>query len=234
MLYGTGLTEADMQKPQVGIASMWYEGNTCNMHLNRLAERVEGRGRSRPGMVGMRFNTIGVSDGISMGTEGMSYSLQSRDLIADSIETVMEAQWYDANISMPGCDKNMPGCLIAMGRLNRPALMVYGGTIRAGHLASDESLDIVSAFQCYGQYLRRHDRRDRAAAGRAHSLPRRRRLRRHVHGQHDGLGDRSPGHVAALQLVDSGRRSGEARRMLSAPARRFASCSSATSSRATS
>ncbi|HEY5311404.1 MAG TPA: dihydroxy-acid dehydratase, partial [Pirellulales bacterium] len=108
MLYGTGLTEADMQKPQVGISSVWYEGNTCNMHLNRLAERVK-QGVVASGMVGMRFNTIGVSDGISMGTSGMSYSLQSRDLIADSIETVMAAQWYDANISLPGCDKNMPG-----------------------------------------------------------------------------------------------------------------------------
>jgi dihydroxy-acid dehydratase len=151
MLYGTGMTEADMQKAQVGIASVWYEGNTCNMHLNTLAARVK-EGVVAAGLVGMRFNTIGVSDGISMGTEGMSYSLQSRDLIADSIETVMGAQWYDANISLPGCDKNMPGCLIAMGRLNRPALMVYGGTIRAGHW-KDEALDIVSAFQCYGQYL---------------------------------------------------------------------------------
>ena len=133
MLYATGLTEADMQKPQVGIASVWYEGNPCNMHLNGLAERVK-EGVIAAGMVGMRFNTIGVSDGISMGTDGMSYSLQSRDLIADSIETVMAAQWYDANISLPGCDKNMPGCLIAMGRLNRPSLMVYGGTIRAGHV----------------------------------------------------------------------------------------------------
>ncbi|MBI2824295.1 MAG: dihydroxy-acid dehydratase [Planctomycetia bacterium] len=151
MLYGTGLTEADMQKAQVGIAAMWYDGNTCNMHLNRLAERVK-EGVTAAGLVGMRFNTIGVSDGISMGTEGMSYSLQSRDLIADSIETVTCAQWYDANIALPGCDKNMPGCLIAMGRLNRPALMVYGGTIRAGH-ADGEALDIVSAFQCYGQFL---------------------------------------------------------------------------------
>ena len=132
MLYGTGMTEADMQKAQVGIASVWYEGNTCNMHLNHLAARVK-EGVVAAGLVGMRFNTIGVSDGISMGTEGMSFSLQSRDLIADSIETVMGAQWYDANISLPGCDKNMPGCLIAMGRLNRPAMMVYGGTIRAGH-----------------------------------------------------------------------------------------------------
>jgi len=151
MLFGTGLTEEDMHKPQVGIASVWYEGNTCNMHLNDLAAKVK-EGVQAAGLVGMRFNTIGVSDGISMGTEGMSYSLQSRDLIADSIETVMGGQWYDANISIPGCDKNMPGCLIAMGRLNRPSLMVYGGTIRAGHLA-DRKLDIVSAFQCYGEYL---------------------------------------------------------------------------------
>jgi dihydroxy-acid dehydratase len=151
MLYATGLTEADMQKPQVGISSVWYEGNPCNMHLNRLSEKVK-EGVTAAGMVGMRFNTIGVSDGISMGTDGMSYSLPSRDLIADSIETVMGAQWYDANISLPGCDKNMPGCLIAMGRLNRPSLMVYGGTIKPGHVG-DEKLDIVSAFQCYGQYI---------------------------------------------------------------------------------
>ena len=129
MLYGVGLTEEDMHKPQVGIASVWYEGNTCNMHLLELAEKVK-EGVVAAGMVGMRFNTIGVSDGISMGTEGMSYSLQSRDLIADSIETIMAAQWYDACIALPGCDKNMPGCLIAMGRLNRPSIMVYGGTIR--------------------------------------------------------------------------------------------------------
>ena len=151
MLYGTGLTDADMDKPQVGIASVWYEGNTCNMHLLQLAERVKA-GVVASGLVGMRFNTIGVSDGISMGTEGMSYSLQSRDLIADSIETVMSAQWYDANISIPGCDKNMPGCLMAMGRLNRPALMIYGGTIRPGHRGPD-TLDVISAFQSYGQYL---------------------------------------------------------------------------------
>jgi dihydroxy-acid dehydratase len=151
MLYGTGLTEADMSKPQVGIASVWYEGNTCNMHLNVLAEHVKA-GVEEAGLVGMRFNTIGVSDGISMGTEGMSYSLQSRDLIADSIETVMGAQWYDANISLPGCDKNMPGCLMAMGRINRPSIMVYGGTIRAGCL-DEKKLDIISAFQSYGEYI---------------------------------------------------------------------------------
>ncbi len=151
MLYATGLTEADMHKPQVGIASMWYDGNSCNMHLNDLAATVR-TGVAATGMVGMRFNTIGVSDGISMGTGGMSYSLQSRDLIADSIETVMSAQWYDALIALPGCDKNMPGCLIAMGRLNRPSLMIYGGTIRAGH-ANNQALDIVSAFQCYGEFI---------------------------------------------------------------------------------
>ncbi len=151
MLYGTGLQPSDMTKPQVGIVSMWFEGNTCNMHLDRLAQVVK-EGAVAAGMVGMRFNTIGVSDGISMGTEGMSYSLQSRDLIADSIETVMAAQWYDACIAIPGCDKNMPGCLIAMGRLNRPAMMIYGGTIRAG-IWKDKKLDIVSAFQCYGEYV---------------------------------------------------------------------------------
>jgi dihydroxy-acid dehydratase len=144
MLHGTGLTAADMDKAQVGISSVWYEGNTCNMHLNDLAAKVR-EGVVAAGLVGMRFNTIGVSGGISMGTDGMSYSLQSRDLIADSIETVMSAQWYDANISLPGC-------LIAMGRLNRPALMIYGGTIKPGHY-HDETLDIVSAFQSYGEYI---------------------------------------------------------------------------------
>jgi dihydroxy-acid dehydratase len=159
MLYGTGMSEADMSKPQIGIASMWYEGNTCNMHLNKLAAQVK-EGVTAADMVGMRFNTIGVSDGISMGTEGMCYSLQSRDLIADSIETVMHAQWYDANISIPGCDKNMPGCVMAMARVNRPSLMIYGGTIKPGHMpaaagghAEGETLDIVSAFQCYGEFI---------------------------------------------------------------------------------
>jgi dihydroxy-acid dehydratase len=151
MLYATGLTEADMNKAQIGISSVWYDGNPCNMHLNKLAEKVK-EGVQACGMVGMRFNTIGVSDGISMGTEGMSYSLQSRDLIADSIETVTCGQWYDANISIPGCDKNMPGCIMAMARFNRPSLMVYGGTIRAGCLG-DKKLDIVSAFQVYGEYI---------------------------------------------------------------------------------
>jgi len=152
MLYGAGLTEADMDKAQVGIASMWYEGNTCNMHLNDLASRVK-EGVIAADLVGMRFNTIGVSDGISMGTDGMSYSLQSRDLIADSIETVMAAQWYDALIALPGCDKNMPGCVMAMARLDRPSLMVYGGTIRAGCTTRHPKLDVVSAFQSYGEFI---------------------------------------------------------------------------------
>ncbi len=151
MLYATGLTEEDMGKPQVGIASMWYEGNPCNMHLLDLAQKVK-EGVRAAGMVPMRFNTIGVSDGISMGTEGMSYSLQSRDLIADSIETVMAAHWYDANVSLPGCDKNMPGSLMAMGRLNRPSLMIYGGTIRPGYYEG-RKLDIVSVFQAYGEHV---------------------------------------------------------------------------------
>src|SRR5436853_3383882 len=151
MLYAAGLSDADMEKPQVGISSMWFEGNSCNMHLLQLAEKVKD-GVKAAGMVGFRFNTIGVSDGISMGTDGISFSLQSRDLIADSIETVMNAQWYDANISLPGCDKNMPGCVMAMGRLNRPSLMVYGGTIRAGS-HNGQKVDVISAFQTYGEYL---------------------------------------------------------------------------------
>jgi dihydroxy-acid dehydratase len=151
MLYATGLTEADMSKAEVGISSVWYEGNSCNMHLNLLADEVK-KGVVDAGLVGMRFNTIGVSDGISMGTDGMSYSLQSREIIADSVETVMNAQWYDANVSLPGCDKNMPGVIIGMARVNRPALMVYGGTIKPGHW-HNQTLDIVSAFQSYGQFI---------------------------------------------------------------------------------
>ncbi|KAI9718321.1 MAG: dihydroxy-acid dehydratase ilv3 [Chrysothrix sp. TS-e1954] len=154
MLYATGLSEADMSKPQVGISSMWYTGNPCNMHLMDLSNKVR-EGVSRCGLLPMQFNTIGVSDGISMGTKGMRYSLQSRDLIADSIETVMRAQWYDGNISLPGCDKNMPGVIMAMGRVNVPSLMVYGGTIAPGcaKTLNNEAIDIVSAFQAYGQYI---------------------------------------------------------------------------------
>src|SRR5881628_385492 len=151
MLYGIGLTDADLSKPQVGVCSMWYDGNTCNMHLGGLATVVK-EAVNGCGLVGLRFNTIGVSDGMSMGTRGMSYSLPSRDLIADSIETVVNAQWYDALVAIPGCDKNMPGSLIAMARLNRPALMVYGVTIRAGY-ALGQPRDIISAFQSYGEYV---------------------------------------------------------------------------------
>jgi dihydroxy-acid dehydratase len=169
MLYATGMRPEDMGKAQVGIASVWYEGNPCNMHLLDLAAHVK-QGVAAAGLIGMRFNTIGVSDGISMGTEGMSFSLQSRDLIADSIETIMGAQWYDGLIAIPGCDKNMPGCLIAMGRLNRPALMVYGGTIKPGRYR-DQTLDIVSAFQCYGQFISGQISEDERAAIVRHSCP---------------------------------------------------------------
>jgi len=151
MLYGAGLTPDDMAKPQVGIASVWYEGNTCNMHLLDLAAAAK-EGVDGTGCLGLRFNTVGVSDGISMGTDGMSYSLQSRDLIADSIETVMAAQWYDANISIPGCDKNMPGCMMAIARLDRPSLVIYGGTIRSGEFRGGK-IDIISAFQSYGEAI---------------------------------------------------------------------------------
>lgn len=149
MLYGIGLSEEDLDKAQVGVVSMGYEGNTCNMHLNDLAKYVK-QGVKQSGLVGLIFNTIGVSDGISNGTEGMKYSLVSRDIIADSIETVVNAQWYDSVIAIPGCDKNMPGAIIAMGRLNRPAIMVYGGTIHSGKY-KDESLNIVSAFEALGK-----------------------------------------------------------------------------------
>jgi dihydroxy-acid dehydratase len=149
MLYGIGLTEEDLKKAQVGIVSTGYEGNTCNMHLNDLAKNIK-TSVWEADLVGLIFNTIGVSDGISNGTDGMRYSLVSRDIIADSIETVMGAQWYDAMIAVVGCDKNMPGSVIAMGRLNRPSIMVYGGTIHSGKWKG-ESLNIVSAFEALGK-----------------------------------------------------------------------------------
>ncbi|MEY3507548.1 MAG: dihydroxy-acid dehydratase [Bacteroidota bacterium] len=151
MYYGIGLTDADLAKPQVGIASMGYDGNTCNMHLNDLAAVVK-KGVWDAHMVGLVFNTIGVSDGMSNGTPGMRYSLVSRDVIADSIEAICGAQYYDGIIAIPGCDKNMPGSLIAMGRLNRPSIMVYGGTIAPGHYKGQD-LNIVSAFEALGQKL---------------------------------------------------------------------------------
>jgi dihydroxy-acid dehydratase len=151
MLYGIGLTEEDLKKAQVGIVSMGYDGNTCNMHLNELA-RVIKQGVWDNDLVGLIFNTIGVSDGISNGTDGMRYSLVSRDIIADSIETVCGAQYYDGLIAVPGCDKNMPGSVIAMGRLNRPAIMVYGGTIAPGKYKG-EDLNIISAFEALGKKM---------------------------------------------------------------------------------
>jgi len=151
MLYGIGLTEDDMNKAQVGIVSMGWDGNTCNMHLNELAKIVKQSVWDND-LVGLVFNTIGVSDGISMGTDGMRYSLVSRDIIADSIEAVCGAQYYDALIAVPGCDKNMPGSVIAMGRLNRPSIMVYGGTIAAGRYKG-EDLNIVSAFEALGKKI---------------------------------------------------------------------------------
>ncbi|KAE8370907.1 dihydroxy-acid dehydratase [Aspergillus caelatus] len=152
MLYATGLDEQDMSKAQVGISSVWFEGNPCNKHLLDLSSLVRDS-VAKAGLVPMRFNSIGVSDGISMGTTGMRYSLQSREIIADGIETVMNGQWYDANISLPGCDKNMPGVLMAMGRVNRPSIMMYGGSIKPGCSATGQPLDLVSAFQSYGQYI---------------------------------------------------------------------------------
>ena len=151
MLYGIGLTDEDLAKAQVGIVSMGYDGNTCNMHLNDLAKIVK-TGVWDSQLVGLIFNTIGVSDGISNGTDGMRYSLVSRDIIADSIEAVCGAQYYDSLIAIPGCDKNMPGSIIAMGRLNRPAIMVYGGTIAPGHYKGQD-LNIVSAFEALGQKI---------------------------------------------------------------------------------
>jgi dihydroxy-acid dehydratase len=151
MLYGIGLTDDDLKKAQVGIASMGYDGNTCNMHLNDLAKLVKESVWNEE-LVGLIFNTIGVSDGMSNGTEGMRYSLVSRDIIADSIEAVCGAQYYDGLIALPGCDKNMPGTLIAMGRLNRPSIMVYGGTIKPGHYKG-EDLNIVSAFEALGKKI---------------------------------------------------------------------------------
>jgi dihydroxy-acid dehydratase len=151
MLYGIGLTREDLTKAQVGIVSMGYDGNTCNMHLNELAAVVK-KGVWNNDLVGLMFHTIGISDGITNGTEGMRYSLVSRDLIADSIETVCGGHYYDGLIALPGCDKNMPGAIIAMGRLNRPAIMVYGGSIHSGNYKG-ESLNIVSAFEALGQKM---------------------------------------------------------------------------------
>ncbi|VDC04443.1 unnamed protein product [Peniophora sp. CBMAI 1063] len=154
MLYATeGInSDEDFNKAMVGVASVWYEGNPCNRHLLGLGQRVK-KSLENAGIVGYQFGTVGVSDGISMGTRGMSFSLQSRDLIADQVESAAGGHWLDGMVTVPGCDKNMPGVLIALGRLNRPGMMVYGGTIRPGSCAGQPQLDLVSAFQSYGQYL---------------------------------------------------------------------------------
>ncbi|PCJ55362.1 MAG: dihydroxy-acid dehydratase, partial [Candidatus Hydrogenedentota bacterium] len=155
MLHAVGFENKDFRKTQIGIASTWSMVTPCNMHINVLAEEV-GKGVDKNGGKAVPFNTITISDGISMGTEGMKYSLVSREVIADSIETVVGCQWFDGVVAIGGCDKNMPGCLIAMGRLNRPALMVYGGTIKPGCTVFDgkeEPRDVVSAFQSYGEHL---------------------------------------------------------------------------------
>src|ERR1043165_6097773 len=152
MYYAIGFKEEDFAKAQVGIASMGWDGNPCNMHLNDLATSVRDSVNATEDLIGLRFHTIGVSDGISMGTDGMRYSLVSRDVIADSIETNAGAQYYDALITIPGCDKNMPGSIMAMGRLNRPSIMLYGGTIAAGHYKGQD-LNIISAFEALGQKI---------------------------------------------------------------------------------
>src|SRR3954464_1645855 len=153
MYYAIGFKEEDFKKAQVGVVSMGWDGNPCNMHLNDFATKVKDSVNKVDGLLGLRFYTIGVSDGISMGTDGMRYSLVSRDVIADSIETNAGAQYYDALICIPGCDKNMPGSVMAMGRLNRPSIMLYGGTIASGHYNGQDNLNIVSAFEALGQKL---------------------------------------------------------------------------------
>ncbi len=151
MLHAIGLSKTDLKKPQIGIASMGWDGNPCNMHLNGLAGDIK-ESINKEELIGLVFNTIGVSDGISMGTSGMRFSLPSRDIIADSIETVVSAQWYDGVVAVVGCDKNMPGAMMALGRLNRPGIVVYGGTIAPGCHAG-KNLDIVSAFEALGQKI---------------------------------------------------------------------------------
>ena len=152
MLYALNLNSYDFNKGQIGIGSNWFEGNPCNNHLNKLSEVVKSSINKNKNLLGFRFNTIGVSDGISMGTKGMRYSLPSREIIADSYETMVEAHSYDGNISIPGCDKNMPGCMMAMIRVNQPSFMIYGGSIKPGRL-DNKDIDIVDAFQAYGNYL---------------------------------------------------------------------------------
>ena len=188
MLFGAGLSEADMSLAQVGIVSSGFEGNPCNMHLNDLAAEARNGVRSAD-MVGFVSNTIGVSDGISMGTFGMRYSLPSREVIADSIETIASAQHYDGVIAIMGCDKNMPGAVIAMARLDRPSLMIYGGTIAPGHL-NGNTLDVISSFEALGQHMAGKITMEEFEQVVRQQLSRRGGLRRDVYGQYHGLRDR--------------------------------------------
>ena len=152
MLYAIGLNETDLKKGQVGIGSTWYDSNPCNNHLNKLSSEVKKSINKNKNLIGFEFNTIGVSDGQTNGHSGMNYSLPSRDLIADSYETIVKAHLYDGNIAIPGCDKNLPGCLMGMITINRPSFMIYGGSIKSGKL-DNKNIDIVDAFQSYGNYL---------------------------------------------------------------------------------
>ena len=152
MLYSLGLSQKDLKKPQIGIGTVWYESNPCNSHLSSISNKVKDNFKNK-NLLGFKFNSIGVSDGISMGTSGMQYSLLSRELIADSFETICQAHHYDGLISIPGCDKNLPGVLISMVRLNRPSFIIYGGAMRPNYYKNQE-LDIVSAFESYGKLLK--------------------------------------------------------------------------------
>ena len=211
MLHAVGFTRADFAKPQVGVCSTWSQVTPCNMHIDRLAVAAAA-GADAAGAKAVIFNTITVSDGISMGTEGMRYSLVSREVIADSIETVAGAEGFDGLVTIGGCDKNMPACAMAIARLDRPAVFVYGGTIMPGDWRG-QPVDIVSVFEAVGQHAagkidRRRPRRPRAAR-----LPGRRLVRRHVHRQHHGLGDRGARPQPAQQLGAGGDLGREARRL---------------------
>ncbi len=214
MLRAVGFRDADFARPQIGVASTWANLTPCNMHIEELA-REACAGVDAAGGKSVLFNTITVSDGISMGTPGMRYSLVSREVIADSIETVVGAAGFDGFVALGGCDKNMPGCAMAMARLNRPAVFVYGGTIRPGA----QRRDIISVFEAVGAHAAGKLSDAGSARDRAHRDPRARQLRRDVHGQHHGLGHRGLGLVLTGQFGAGGRGRGQARRLPRAPGR---------------
>ena len=221
MLRAVGFGDADFSKPQIGIASTWSNLTPCNMHIAELA-REAGAGADQAGGKSVPFNTITVSDGISMGSPGMRYSLVSREVIADSIETVVGAEGFDGFVAIGGCDKNMPGCAMAIARLNRPAVFVYGGTIRLGTRAARHRLGVRGG----GRARRRRDQRRAGGGSRAHCDSGPGQLRRHVHRQHHGLGDRGAGHESAGQFRAGSGQRGEAPGL---PARRRGGCSTAAS-----